>query len=112
MARDRNILWQEEKRPKNEDIHHFLEDFFGDVAEIRFDAGTAHWHCALPGKPSYHLKRLAQKEIARGGQAALNEYRWIEVIALDDCGMVTTRDQDAFVNAIADGLAAAMTSWF
>jgi hypothetical protein len=111
MALDRVICWKG-TRPSQEQIQHYLEDFFGGFAtsiEWRVD----RWFVFLVGAPTYAFRRqpdIAPHMIEARALDAVNDDgtsrpRWIEVWPSWECLYVMTRMTDEATNSLAKGLA-------
>lgn len=117
MANDRFVYFHRDK-PTKDNVQHVLEDFVSDAGTVRWSEEQGRFYVDLPGKHRWALRRIFPESVrARAEQEQENEGRWLEVFLHVEGGAivsidVTTRFQDQFVNAIAEGIAAAFIHAF
>jgi hypothetical protein len=97
MSQDRFIKYKE--NPKPEDVGKALEGYLNGAATVTWEGDR--WFVFFPQKPSNPIRDLNPSfYFVREGD------RWFEVVCNPRCSFdVLTRQQDEFVNAVAEGFA-------
>ena len=112
MSQDRIIIWKK-KRPSKRDIGIIASDYFGEIAEVRWE--DDRYFCKVVGMTSYPLKNIPAAiemfPVGQVGGVPIGE-RSIEIWLNKSYMYIITRLQDEITNAMAEGLATVFTRFY